>query len=149
MIDISIARRIASSVAALALVRDVYGHGTRRPGGEAKALNDAFTKAFEACDIPAVTTSTRTTQSLSGRGRGSSRSANRRIEKIVKAYCSGSSKPSIKVSAATRVRSASTTLSISDSSMLRSPVPMESPPRFGFEPRSCFINPMANGALRC
>jgi uncharacterized protein (TIGR02246 family) len=97
MIDTSIARRIASSVAAVALVFMFMATAYADPVVEAKAVNDAFTKAFEACDIPAVLDLYEDNAIVIWPGEGEFAIGKSAFEKILKGYCSGSSKPSIKV----------------------------------------------------
>ncbi len=64
---------------------------------EAKALNDTFTKAFEACDGPAVMSLYEDDAVLIWPGQGEFAIGKPAIKKVIKGYCASSSKPSIKV----------------------------------------------------
>jgi uncharacterized protein (TIGR02246 family) len=64
---------------------------------EAKNVNDAFNKAFEACDVPAVMDLYEENAVVIWPGQGEFAIGKPAFEKIVKVYCSASSKPSVKV----------------------------------------------------
>src|SRR5215467_4277829 len=63
----------------------------------AKEVNDAFNKAFEACDVPAILALYEDNAVLIWPGQGEFAIGKAGIEKIVKNYCSTPGKPSIKV----------------------------------------------------
>ena len=63
----------------------------------AKALNDTFNQAFEACNIPAVLALYEDNAVMIWPGQGEFAIGKPGIEKIVRGYCSAPSKPSIKV----------------------------------------------------
>ncbi|HLI81026.1 MAG TPA: SgcJ/EcaC family oxidoreductase [Candidatus Binataceae bacterium] len=64
---------------------------------EAKTVSDAFTKAFGACDVPAVMDLYETDAVVIWPGQGEFAIGKPAFEKIVKGYCSTPSGPSIKV----------------------------------------------------
>ena len=97
MTDLPIARRGAISLAALALVLMFATAARADAVADAKAVNDAFSKAFEACDIPAVLALYEDDAIVIWPGQGEFALGKPAFEKIVKGYCAGSSKPSIKV----------------------------------------------------
>lgn len=97
MSDLPMARRLAISFAALAMSLMLGGAAYADAVGDAKTVNDAFTKAFEACDIPAVMDLYENDAVVIWPGQGEFALGRPAFEKIVKAYCSAPSKPSIKV----------------------------------------------------
>ena len=64
---------------------------------DAKAVNDAFSKAFEACDVPAVLALYEDNAVVVWPGDGDFAIGKAGIEKIVKGYCSSPTKPTIKL----------------------------------------------------
>jgi uncharacterized protein (TIGR02246 family) len=97
MTDLSRARRVAISLAAVALIFTFAAAAYADAVAEAKAVNDAFTKAFEACDVPAVMDLYEKDAVVIWPGQGEFALGKASFEKIVKAYCSAPSKPSLKV----------------------------------------------------
>ncbi len=66
------------------------------PQAAVDAHSAAFAKAFEACDIPAVLSLYEDNATMIWPGDGEVATGKAGIEKIVKAECSGSAKPSLK-----------------------------------------------------
>jgi uncharacterized protein (TIGR02246 family) len=97
MTDFRMTRRVAVSFAALAVSLILAGAASADAVAEAKTVNDAFTKAFEACDIPAVMELYENDAVVIWPGEGDFALGKPAFETIVKAYCSAPSKPSIKV----------------------------------------------------
>jgi uncharacterized protein (TIGR02246 family) len=97
MVDLTIARRIAISFAMLLLISMFAAAAYADPVADAKTINDAFFRAFEACDVPAVMDLYEDNAVVIWPGQGEFAIGKAAFEKIVKGYCSGSSKPSIKV----------------------------------------------------
>jgi uncharacterized protein (TIGR02246 family) len=97
MTDLGMTRRVAISFAALAVSLMLTGAAYADAVAEAKTVNDAFTKAFEACDIPAVMELYENDAVVIWPGQGEFALGKPAFEKIVKGYCASPSKPSIKV----------------------------------------------------
>ncbi len=97
MTNLPIARRIAISVVMLALSAMFAVPAHADAVAEAKALNDAFSKAFEACDVPAVMALYENDAVLIWPGQGEFAIGKPAIEKVIKGYCTSPVKPSIKV----------------------------------------------------
>ncbi len=97
MTNLPIARRIAIALAAMAFSAMFSVSAHADAVAEAKTLNDAFTKAFEACDVPAVMALYEEDAVLIWPGQGEFAIGKPAIEKVIKGYCSSPSKPSIKV----------------------------------------------------
>jgi uncharacterized protein (TIGR02246 family) len=64
---------------------------------DAKAVNDAFTKAIEACDVPAVLALYEDNAVVVWPGEGDFAIGKPGFEKIVRGYCSGPTKPMMTV----------------------------------------------------
>jgi uncharacterized protein (TIGR02246 family) len=97
MTGLRIVSRIAISLAALAIGLMFSASVYADPVAEAKTVNDAFTKAMEACNIPAVMDLYEDNAMVIWPGQGEFAIGKPAFEKIVKGYCSGSAKPSLKV----------------------------------------------------
>ena len=97
MTYLRMARRVVISFAALALALMLAGAAYADAVAEAKSVNDAFNKAFEACDIPAVMELYEDDAVVIWPGQGEFALGKPAFEKIVKGYCASPSKPSIKV----------------------------------------------------
>ncbi len=97
MSNLPMVRRIAISIVVLALSATFTVAAHADAVAEAKTLNDAFSKAFEACDVPAVMALYEEDAVLIWPGQGEFAIGKPAIEKVVKGYCSSPSKPSIKV----------------------------------------------------
>ena len=95
MSDLSMARRVAFSFATLALCAMLTGAAYADPVADAKTLTDAFSKAFAACDVPAVVELYEDNAVIIWPGQGEIATGKPAIEKVVKANCSGPSKHSI------------------------------------------------------
>ena len=95
MTDLSVKRRVALSIVVLGLSSMLAGAAHADPVADAKTVSDAFTKAFEACDIPAVLALYEDNAVVIWPGQGEFATGKASIEKIVKANCSGPSKPSL------------------------------------------------------
>jgi uncharacterized protein (TIGR02246 family) len=99
MIDLPGMRRFAVSSAALTavLTLSVMLTGTAHadPAADAKTVTDAFAKAFAACDVPAVVALYEDDAVIIWPGQGEVATGKPGIEKIVKATCSGPTKPSL------------------------------------------------------
>jgi ketosteroid isomerase-like protein len=97
MIYLPAARRIAISFAVLAIGLMFAAAAYADPVADAKTVNDAFYKAFESCDVPAVMYLYEDDAVVIWPGDGEFAIGKPAVEKIIKGYCSGSSKPSMKV----------------------------------------------------
>src|ERR1700693_3953916 len=97
MTDLPMARRVAFSFAALALSLMLAGAAYADAVADAKTVNHAFTKAFEACDIPAVMDLYESDAVVIWPGQGEFALGKPAFEKIVKGYCRTPSKTSHKV----------------------------------------------------
>jgi len=97
MTDFRIARPFAISLAALAIGLMFSASAQADAVAEAKGVNDAFTEAVEACDIPAVMDLYEDNAVVIWPGQGEFAIGKPAFEKILKGYCSGSAKPSLKV----------------------------------------------------
>ncbi len=97
MTNLRMATRIATSLAALVLSATFAFAAQADAVAEAKALNDAFTKAFEACDVPAVMALYEDDAVLIWPGQGEFAIGKPAIEKVIQGYCTSPVKPSIKV----------------------------------------------------
>jgi ketosteroid isomerase-like protein len=97
MIDASIARRVAISLAALLLSSTFAVTARADAVADAKTVSDAFSKAFETCDVPAVMDLYEDNAVVIWPGQGEFAIGKPAFQKIVNGYCSGSSKPSMKV----------------------------------------------------
>ncbi len=95
MIDLSMTRRIAISCAGLALSALVATMARADATADAKSVTDTFSKAFAACDVKAVVDLYEDNAVIIWPGEGEVATGKPAIEKIVKANCSGPSKPSI------------------------------------------------------
>ncbi len=97
MTALATTRRGAISFAALvlSLMFAVAAHAD--PVADAKAVNEAFSKATEACDIPAIMDLYENNAVVIWPGQGEFTIGKTAFEKIVKAYCSGSTRLSIQV----------------------------------------------------
>jgi len=85
---------ISFAVLALSSVLTVAAHAD--PTSEAKTVTDAFSKAFEACDVPSVLALYEDNAVVIWPGQGEFATGKAAIEKVVKENCSGPSKPSLK-----------------------------------------------------
>lgn len=97
MTNLPVAMRIAISLVVLALSAMFTIPAHADAVAEAKAANDAFSKAFEACDVPAVMALYEDNAVLIRPGQGEFAIGKPAIEKVIKGYCSSPVKPSIKV----------------------------------------------------
>jgi uncharacterized protein (TIGR02246 family) len=97
MTGLRIGCRIAISLAALTIGLLSSASAYADPVAQAKAVNDAFTKALEQCDIPAVMELYEDNAVVIWPGQGEFAIGKPAFEKIVRGYCSGSAKPSLKV----------------------------------------------------
>jgi uncharacterized protein (TIGR02246 family) len=95
MTNLPTARRIALAFVALSAMFAGLAHADAV--AEAKIVNDAFSKAFEACDIPSVMGLYEDDAVLIWPGQGEFAIGKPAIEKVIKGYCTGTSRPSIKV----------------------------------------------------
>ena len=110
MTNLPVAMRIAISLVVLALSAMFTIPAHADAVAEAKAVNDAFSKAFEACDVPAVMALYEDDAVLIWPGQGEFAIGKPAIEKVIKGYCSESCRSRrSRSSAATRARSAWTT----------------------------------------
>jgi uncharacterized protein (TIGR02246 family) len=96
MINLPMARCVAFSFAALLFSSMLANTAHADPAADAKTVSDAFTKAFEACDVPAVLDLYEDNAIVIWPGQGDVATSKAAFEKIVKANCSGPSKPSLK-----------------------------------------------------
>jgi ketosteroid isomerase-like protein len=96
MTNLTTARRVAFSFAALLLSSMLAIAAHADPAADAKTVTDAFNKAFEACDVPAVLALYEDNAIVIWPGQGEVATDKAAFEKIVKANCSGPSKPSLK-----------------------------------------------------
>jgi uncharacterized protein (TIGR02246 family) len=81
----------------LAAILMCAGSAMANPSATVKAHSEAFAKAFEACNIPAVLKLYENNATIIWPGQGEVATGKAGIEKIVKAACSGSAKPSLKL----------------------------------------------------
>lgn len=96
MTDFPMAKRVAISFAMLALSSMLATAAHADPVADAKTVTDAFSKAFAACDVPAVLELYEDDAVLIWPGQGEFATGKAAIEKIVKANCGGPSKQSLK-----------------------------------------------------
>jgi uncharacterized protein (TIGR02246 family) len=96
MMNLLTGKRVAFSFAALLLSSMLATVAHADAAADAKTVNDAFTKAFEACDVPAVLALYEDNAIVIWPGQGEFATGKVAIEKVVKENCSGPSKPSLK-----------------------------------------------------
>lgn len=96
MTNLSTAKSVAISFAALMLTSMFAAAAHADPVADAKTVTDAFSKAFAACDVPAVVDLYEDNAVIIWPGEGEVATGKAAIEKVVKANCSGPSKPSLK-----------------------------------------------------
>ena len=96
MAGLSMFKFVAISFAALVSSSMLVGAAHADPVADAKTVTDAFSKAFEACDVPAVVELYEDNAVVIWPGQGEFATGKPAIEKIVKANCSGPSKHSLK-----------------------------------------------------
>ena len=93
-----IARQVAASfIAAISIFAFAATAHADDAVANAKALNDAFNKAFESCNIPAVMALYEDNAVVIWPGQGEFAIGKPAFEKIVRGYCNAPTKPSIKV----------------------------------------------------
>ena len=80
----------------LATILICAGSALADPDAVVKAHSDAFGKAFNSCDVPAALNLYEDNATLIWPSEGEVASGKGAIAKVIKAECSGSSKPSIK-----------------------------------------------------
>jgi uncharacterized protein (TIGR02246 family) len=97
MTYITTAKCVAIAFVALALSAMLSSAAYADAVADAKAVNDAFSKAFEACDVPAVLALYEDNAVVIWPGQGEFAIGKPAFEKIVQGYCSAPAKPSIKV----------------------------------------------------
>jgi uncharacterized protein (TIGR02246 family) len=88
-------KRVAISLAALALCSMLSAAAHADPVADSKTVSDAFTKAIAACDVPSVLALYEDNAVIIWPGQGEVATGKAGIEKIVKATCSGPNKPSL------------------------------------------------------
>jgi len=96
MTNLPTASGVAFSLAALLFSSMFVTVANADPVADAKTVTDAFNKAFEACDVPAVLALYEDNAIVIWPGQGEFATDKAAFEKIVKANCSGPSKPSLK-----------------------------------------------------
>jgi uncharacterized protein (TIGR02246 family) len=97
MTDQSMARRVALSIAAAALSLMFTHSANADPLAEVQGVGDAFSKAFAACDIPAIMDLYEDNAVVIWPGQGEFVVGKPAFEKIVKSYCSGAAKSPMKI----------------------------------------------------
>ena len=97
MSDHSMARWIALSFVALALGLMFVASAAADPVVDAQSVNDAFYKATEACDIPAVLDLYEDNAVVIWPGQGEFAVGKAAFRKLLKTYCSSNVKQSFKV----------------------------------------------------
>ncbi len=95
MIVLLMGRRLALACAAVALSSVLATMAHADAAADAKTVGDAFSKAFAACDVPAIMELYEDNAVIIWPGQGEVATGKPAIEKIVKANCSGPSKPSL------------------------------------------------------
>jgi uncharacterized protein (TIGR02246 family) len=95
MAHLSTARRVTVLFAALVISAIFTAAAHADPAADAKTVGDAFSKAIAACDVPAVLALYEDNAVIIWPGQGEFGTGKPAIEKIVKATCSGPSKPSL------------------------------------------------------
>ena len=91
----SIFKRAAISFAALAFSSMLPSAAHADPVADAKTVTDAFSKAFEACDVPAILALYADDATIIWPGQGQYGIGKAAIEKIVKENCSAPSQHSL------------------------------------------------------
>lgn len=95
MTNLITVRRLAISAVALLLCSMFAPIVHADPLADAKTVTDAFSKAFAACDVPAVVSLYEDNAVIIWPGEGEFATGKPAIERVVKANCSGPSKPSL------------------------------------------------------
>jgi uncharacterized protein (TIGR02246 family) len=95
MIGHSNFKRVAISFATLALCSMLAAAAHADPVADSKTVTDAFSKAFAACDVPSVLALYEDNAVIIWPRQGEFATGKAAIEKVVKANCSGPSKPSL------------------------------------------------------
>jgi uncharacterized protein (TIGR02246 family) len=92
----SMLKRVAVLFAAIGFSSMLAAAVHADPVADSKTVTDAFSKAFAACDVPSVLALYEDNAVIIWPGQGEFATGKDALEKIIKANCSGPSKPSLK-----------------------------------------------------